>query len=415
MTATQDEDIEATMVERIRQAVGRVPIVATLDLHGNVSDRLIDAIDLVVSYRSDPHTDQFQTGVEAADGMLELVGGLRTELASIRLPLVAPNVSLETAGGPYGDVIALGQELADDTILNVSVLAGFAYSDTSKNGLHVIVTGRGPGSSAARIAEAVARRAWDERRRFDWALTPIEDAVAEAVAVGDDPGKPPVFLVDLGDNTGAGGPANTLWMFCALHEAGAKDALIGNFFDPTLADLAWEAGVGRRFPAVLTGDGFAGAPERYGAEAEVLALHDAPCIGRMGLSAGRTLYAGRSCLLRMGPTLISVNSRPTTLNDPVYLETLGVRPGSFRSLVLKGRGSTYKVSWADYFPADRKAMLVDTPGRTSPVLTRFDWTRLPRPVWPLDREMEWSVPEATMRQGPASAAHRAWSCTNADM
>ena len=100
MTATQDDDIEGTIATRIRDAVGDIPVVATLDLHGNISQAHVDALDLVVSYREDPHYDQYRTGTECADGLIEILSGTTTVLANIRLPLVPPNVSLATEGGP---------------------------------------------------------------------------------------------------------------------------------------------------------------------------------------------------------------------------------------------------------------------------------------------------------------------------
>ena len=373
-----------------------IPVVVTLDLHGNISDLHVDSLDLAVSYREDPHYDQHWTGVECADGLIELLAGTETVLANIRLPIVPPNVSLATNDGPYGDVIRHGQSLIDERIMNVSILAGFAYSDTAKNGIHVIVTAcrsRDPeGARASEIAGELARLAWNERKRFDWDLTPMDEAVQLAAEVGRDRSQPPIFLVDLGDNAGAGGPANTLWMFRALHEAGAEDALVACFHDPGLVAQAEAAGVGGRFDAVLTGDGWVNGPTRYETSAEVLALHGGRCVGRRGIAAGRSLDAGASCLLRCGPTLITVNSRHTTMNDLAYVEMLGIEPGSFRSIVLKGRGSSYLNAWRDYFPKGRANISVETPGRTSPVLTRFDWKNLPRPVWPLDRDFDWQAP-----------------------
>lgn len=401
MTATQDEDIEGTIAARIREAVGDVPVVATLDLHGNISQRHVDSLDLAVSYREDPHYDQYRTGVECADGLIEILSGTRTVLANLRLPIVPPNVSLATDDGPYGEVIAIGQQMMDERIMNVSVLAGFAFSDTSKNGIHVIVTARRDrdpqGARAAEIAEAVAQAAWDRKARFDWNLTAMEDAVNAAVAVGDDASQPPLLLVDLGDNAGAGGSARSLWMLRALHEAGAKDALVACLFDPGVVAQAWRAGIGGEFDAVFTGDDWAGGPARYAARAQVVALADGRCIARRGIGKGRSLNAGESCLLRCGPTLVMATSRHTVMNDPAYVEMMGIKPGSFRSIVLKGRGSSYRKAWGDYFPEGRENLFVDTPGRTSPVLDRFDWKRLPRPVWPIDRDATWAGAKAAVR------------------
>lgn len=400
MTSTEDEDIEGTIAARIRRAAGTIPVVATLDLHGNISQAHVNALDLAVAYRLDPHYDQFERGVECAEGLLEILAGTKTVVANLRLPLVAPNVSLATDEGPYGEVIAAGQDLIDERIMNVSVLAGFAYSDTSKNGMHVIVTARREedpdGVRAAEVTEVVATAAWERKARFTWNLTPMDEAIRIAAEVGADPSQPPVFLIDLGDNAGAGGPANSLWMFAGLHEAGARDALVACLYDPGIVAQAQAAGVGGHFEARFTGDNWSGGPKSYNAEAECLALSDGRCMARRGIGKGRSLYAGDSCLIRCGPTLLTVNARHTTMNDPAYVEMLGIGPGDFRSIVLKGRGSSYHKAWGDYFPPERGAIKVDTPGRTSPALDRFDWKRMPRPVWPIDRDAEWSDRRATI-------------------
>ena len=396
MTTTEDEDGDGTFFAAVRESVGpQVPIVATLDPHANVSQRMLDAIDVSVAYRTDPHVDHKERGAEAADLLHEIWGGMRPVMVSVRLPIVPPNVSLFTAAGPFAELVELGRSRLTPEIANVSILGGFAFSDTSKNGLHVIVTGRDGAEAATALCRDIADLAWANRDRFVCEALSLEEAVTRAVATGADSALPPTLYADLGDNCGAGGPANTLWMLEALYAAGAKGVLIAGFCDPVLVCAAHEAGVGTEFEATFNGDEW----ERNGrvtftAPTRVLALHAGNVVGRHGIVEGRSLSAGRMVLLEVGPLLVSVTERRTQCNDPVFVEALGVDLSSLRSLVVKLR-ATFRVAFDEVF-APRDMLMIDTPGRTSPMLARLPFQRLPRPVHPLDDKVEWVNPLRTI-------------------
>ena len=179
------------MFERCASIVGPdVPVVATFDLHANVSDRMVELIDAFIGYRTNPHLDMRERGEEAAAVMRELLAGTKTERVRIRLPIVPPTVTMLTAAGPYAEMIELGQKRMGPEIINVSVMGGFAYADTAKNGLSVIVTARRrPRSGAAeKLAREIAQYGWEHRARFYPKLTPLEEAVEKALAVGARPG-----------------------------------------------------------------------------------------------------------------------------------------------------------------------------------------------------------------------------------
>src|SRR5262249_39588987 len=133
---TEEDDPEGVLFAAIRGIVGPdVPVVATFDLHANVSDRMVDLIDAFIGYRTNPHLDMRERGGEAAAAMRELLAGTKTERVRLRLPIVPPTVTMLTAAGPYADMIRLGQQKMTPEIMNVSVMGGFAYADTAKNGL----------------------------------------------------------------------------------------------------------------------------------------------------------------------------------------------------------------------------------------------------------------------------------------
>ncbi len=392
MITTEEEDGDGVFTAAVRAAVGAdVPIVATLDPHGNVSDRMLDSVDIVVAYRTDPHVDQFERGEEAADLLHELWAGMQPHMVAVRLPIVPPNVSLFTDEGPFAEMVAMGERSVSADIANVSVLGGFAFADTSHNGLMVIVTGRDNEASARELARDLADLGWSNRHRFICDPTSLDEAIELAVAAGENTSLPSMVFSDLGDNCGAGGPVNTLWMLEALHGAGAQEVLIVNFRDRRLVQAAQEAGIGNTMTARFTGDDWGRDDEAtYSAEARVLALHDGHLVARRGIVAGKSLYAGPMALVDIGGVQVVVTSRAAVGNDPVYSEALGVNLAAVQTIVVKVR-SSFPPAY-DEFVRPENMLFIDTPGRTSPMLHRMPFKRLPRPAYPLDDGFQWTNP-----------------------
>ena len=171
MVATHLDDPDGELAARIRAKVGPdVPIVQTLDLHGNISDRMCSSVDLICGYRTNPHVDMIERGEEAAFSLRRILAGLATpKIAHVKLPLAPASVTLLTAAGPYGDLIEFGQkrqaELAG-AILNVSIFGNFIFSDVPENGLSFVVTARDDLAVAEALAQELAAKAWAMRARF---------------------------------------------------------------------------------------------------------------------------------------------------------------------------------------------------------------------------------------------------------
>ena len=388
-SAGGDEDSDGTLVALVRRIVGpAVPIVVSHDLHCNVSERLIDACDALVVYRTNPHVDQRERAAESADLLREMLAGMRSAKAFIRLPLTPPTVTLLTAEGPYADLMAYGQSFVGGAIANVSVAGGFVFSDLPKCGMTVTVTARGDAAAARDTALAIARRAWAERGRYTRDLLSVPDAVALArrAAAGS---IPPVILADSADNPGGGGRGNTAWLMRALHDAGVPDVVLGVFVDPGLAQEAHAAGLGAHLSAVFNRveSEFS---KRMEAGAVIEALTDGSAVGRRGVSAGRRFDLGPSALLRLDRSgmRVVIGSLRRQLAEPVMLEMHGIDIAAARCVVVKSRGH-FRAGFDEFFPP-HQVFEVDAPGLTSPVLANFNWKRLPRPVFPLDHDAGWN-------------------------
>jgi microcystin degradation protein MlrC len=387
--STGHVDPEGVILERVRQLVGPgIPLLATLDLHANVSRRMVANASVLVAYRTNPHVDMAERGEECARHMREILAGIRPAAAFVKLPMIPPSVTQNTHRGPYADIIAYGQSKADARVLNVSVVSGFSLGDTQKAGMSVTVTTRGDAALAQALAKDVARKCWDDRHRYVPNLTTLADATRMALDCGRNVAKPSLLFADVADNPGGGGRGNTVWILDAFHKAGVEGALLGIVFDPALAAEAHALGKGAKFHAKFNRDETHPLSGKFEADAVVEGLHDGNVVGRRGICAGQTILLGNMALLRVGGIRVVVVSVRQQCKDTAMFEVFGIDIAAARSVIVKSRGH-FRAAFDLLFP-DERIVEVDVPGLTTPVLSRVPYRDVPRPIFPLDDNFDWS-------------------------
>jgi microcystin degradation protein MlrC len=397
--ATADHDPEGAILALVRRIVGAdVPVVASYDLHANVSAANVDLVNAYIGYRTNPHLDMRERGAESAQVMRRLLSGTKTHLARVRLPIVPPTVSMLTGKDaherPYGEMIDLGQQRMREApyagrVLNVSVMGGFAYADTPFNGLTVVVTAT-DADAAKSLAREIAEAGWARRERFRAALTSLDDAVRLAKGT-EDRARPALVFADVADNPGGGGRGNTMWILEAFLKAGVQDALVGVIHDPALAAEAHQLGTGGNFTARFNRDGGDEFSKPFSVSATVHKLRNATVQGRRGIYRNNTLDIGPSAVLRIDGITVVVISNRFQCADPVFFEAFALDIGLARVVVVKSRGH-FRGGFDEFFRHEQ-VIEVDAPGLTSPILSRFPWKHMPRPVLPIDDTASWS-PEA---------------------
>jgi microcystin degradation protein MlrC len=362
---TQEPDPEGVILERVRAIVGpRVPVIATLDLHANVSERMVRNASVLVVYRSNPHVDMHDRGVESACHMREMLSGVKATAAFQKLPFIPPSVAQNTKSGPYADIINYGQSQVDSRVMNVSVVSGFSLGDCEKNGMSVIVTTRGDAAHAKALARDMA------------------------LECGRDAAKPALLFADVADNPGGGGRGNTVWILESFHKAGVQGALLGIVFDPALAAEAHKLGRGARFRARFNREEPHPLSGKFEADAQVVDLHDGALVGKRGISAGHTIDLGPMALLQVGGIQVAVVSIRQQCKDIVMFECFGLDIAAARSVIVKSRGH-FRAAFDIFFP-DERIVEVDVPGLTTPILSRVPYKKVPRPIYPLDPEVQWA-------------------------
>src|SRR5688572_31927580 len=267
MVSTAGPDPDGELYAMVRAAVGpKIPVVTTVDLHANISERMVENVEALVSYRTNPHMDQAERAIDAARLLMGFVKGKKSTRAFARLPLTPASVTLLTREGPYADAIKYGQSKLGNGVLDVSIIGGFVFSDSPKNGVAIVINGE-QGADVRGTALDVATRIWEDRKRFVKRLTSIEDALRID-------GK--TIWSDAGDNPGGGGTGQTTSLLRKLYEAKADNVLYGNFFEPQIAAAAQGQ---REITARFT--------EGFTVPAKVLKTTDGKCIGRRGIWADR--------------------------------------------------------------------------------------------------------------------------------
>jgi microcystin degradation protein MlrC len=377
------DDIEGELLQRLRRLLGNVlPIVASLDLHANVTTRMLRHASAMSAYRTYPHVDMADTGARAT-GMLATLAQrsaprwtTHAERLPFLLPLNAQCTLMEPAAGLYLDLAALEARSG----VHLSFAMGFPAADFPE--CSPVVFGHGADALAVeRTVKALASAA--VAQRADWALKLLApaDAVARALTLAD-AASAPVVIADTQDNPGAGGDANTTGLLHALVAAGAGRRFpgrvaLGLLHDPDAAAAACRAGVGATLDlavgrAVRTFDGSSSEPALLG-RFEVLAVSDGivPLSGPM--TAGGTAHLGLSACVEIDGIRVLLSSGKCQMLDLDLYRFLGVEPTEMKLLVNKS-SVHFRAAFA---PIASHILVAQAPGPMAADPADLPWQHLP--------------------------------------
>jgi len=372
------DDGEGDLLAAVRAVVGAVPIAVTLDFHANVTRAMVDSATLLHGYKTYPHVDMDARGREAASRLAEVAAGrLRPAVAYRQVAMLPPIAGQLTTRGPMRRIYDLADAMEKRRgVVSISVFAGFPMADIHDAGLSVYVVTDGDQAQADGLADELAATAWALRHEFLHRGLPVKDAVARALALD---GRP-VILADVADNTGGGAAGDTTEILRELIRVGVRSATVACVWDAAAVRACQEAGVGATVNLAVGGkvDPTHGPP--------------LPVSGRVRtLSDGRFVHKGpmmRGLEGRLGPTavldvndvkVILISHRWQTL-DPEMIRFVGIDPLGEKILVVKS-SIHYR---AAFEPIARAILEVDAPGLSSSSLERLPFTRVRRPIFPLD-------------------------------
>ena len=372
------DDSEGELLERLRAIVGdALPIVASLDLHANVTRRMLSLADGLVSYRTYPHVDMAATGERAAELLARRVGaGRREPMHARRLPFLIPlnaqSTWLEPARTFYAELEALDRESG----AMLSFCMGFPAADFDECAPVVWGHGRQAHDAVERLYDRVAEPT-------PWRLEILEarEAVSQAIALAEN-ASAPVVVADTQDNPGAGGDSNTTGMLHALLALGAGRRFpgrvaLGLLFDRAAAEVAHQAGVGAELDlalgtAVMTFTGLASDPPVRG-RYKVLALADGRCTLTGPMMHGLTVQLGASACLEIDGIRIAVVSGKKQLLDRELLRMVGIHAEQMRIIVLKSSNHFR----ADFQPIASHVLVAKAAGPMAADPADLPWRKLP--------------------------------------
>ncbi len=379
MVVQHVDDGEGDILRRTRECVGPdIPIVATLDLHANMTPTMVEAADALFGYDTNPHVDGYARALEAFDALRDIWAGTlrpRMHLESVRM--MPPTINMRTAEGPMVELFERARYHEEKaTVRNVSIFGGFPYTDVEFAGLSVLTLTHDDRDRAERIGRSIAERAWEIRHQFLKALRTPEDAIDAAMRAE----RGPIILADVADNMGGGGSGDTTVLLRALLDAGAEDVGFALIVDPEAVAACVAAGPGSGVRLSLGGK----IAEAHGGpidcEGVVRALTDGRFVNKGPMGTGVTTTLGRTARVQIGSVEVIVTENRTAPNDPEVFRHCGIEPTDKHILVVKSRGHFR----AAYEPFAADIIEVDCPGFASPNLEHFDYKKLRRPIFPLD-------------------------------
>jgi microcystin degradation protein MlrC len=390
MVTDSHEDADGTLLERVRAAAPRTPIAVALDLHGNVTQRMIDNSDIIVGFKTYPHVDMYETGAHTGRLLFRtLRGELRPVLGWSQPPLMTHTLRSATADGAMLHAVQAARRAEDEGLLAVTVFAGFALSDTQAPCLSVVAVADASAQQAPACAERIARSAWDERHGFVYRSEPLAQSMRRARDLANGPPPGPVLLLDHGDNCMSGGTCDDMDVLREALALGLDDIVAGPICDPEAVAQLIEAGKGARVKVQV---GNKRALAKLGIRKESLLLEGIVerisdgCFTISGpIYTGQPVNMGRTVLFDTGRARLVLVERTQEPLDIGVFACVGEDVARHRYVLVKSRMYCRPV----FEPLAKAVVECDGRGVTSSDYELFPFARVARPVYPLDRDTHW--------------------------
>ena len=376
-----EPDMDAWWLAQLRAKVGaNVPIIATMDLHGNLSPDKVATCQALIAYRENPHLDQRQRGVEAAELMVRTLRGEIHPTAAGAFPPVAINIERQLTGSE--PLLGLQHELekvrATPGVLSASLAMGFPYADFAYMGsAFVVITDNDP-KLASQQADRLSQWLMEHRERFRGELISPEVALEKAAI-----SPKPVGLLDMGDNEGGGAPGDsTVIAHLCRKNSSLRTLLIVP--DEESVRAAMEVGIGMRVSLKIGGKLPMTPAPPLEAEVTVISLHDGKYTetqprhgGQVGGDMGPTAVVQTD----FGMTVVLMSRRGSGVTFSAQpLISCGLKPADFDAIIIKGVHAPVG-AYAEFCPT---LIRVNTPGVTTADMDTLPYLHRRKPLFPFE-------------------------------
>jgi microcystin degradation protein MlrC len=391
LVADGHPDVEGAVLQAIRHQIGTdIPLVATLDLHANITPLMVRAADALVLYHTAPHIDVFETGQRGAR-MLQriLIDGARPVTAFQKLPMVVPAERANTQD-PTSISHRFRRRLQDmeqeSKILSTGLATVQPWLDIPELGSSVLVLSDGdPELAQSRCAE-LAAEVWNHRRDYLPELTPLADAVRQAHEIAGGL----VVLSDSADSTTSGAPGDSTWVLRELSHYHWPGPALVTLVSPEVVAQAQGLGIGKEITTSLGGFRDCRFSQPVRVTARVTNLFHAGFIMSGHLAKNLAIDMGPSAVLQTGNVFIILTSRSGPHFAPELFQSAGIDPFAAQVLVAKSPCG-FRAAYAE---RARKIMVVKAPGCAPSDFWNYPYHHIPRPLWPWEQIESWKpVPE----------------------
>jgi microcystin degradation protein MlrC len=384
------DDGEGELLARLRAVVGpRVPIAITLDPHANVSRQMCDLADIMVSFKTYPHTDMREAGRHAAQVLRRTMAGeIRPRTLRVSRPMLEEANSGRTDVGPMVDRIAQARAYeATPDVFAVSVNGGFANAAIAELGPTVLVTAQGDMAAHAAFAQGLADDMWARRAERINQFHTVDQAaalcLAHSHAQGSQPG--PIVVADYADNPGAGAYGDSTALLAALLQAGVQDACFGAMVDPEAVQVLMQHTVGEQVTLPMGGKTdarFGGAPLQL--TGRLLRLSDGHYVGSGSMIGGLQRSWGPTAVLQVdGITILVVTHRAQML-DLEQFKAFGIHPEQQRVVAVK----SMQHFRAAFEPIASQVIVCDSGALATLDYTQLPFAKRPRPLYPFETDID---------------------------
>jgi len=384
-------DVEGEILRSVREEFGPdMPIGVVLDLHGNITETMMEYADILIGIKCYPHVDMYESGRELLKLLHRMiVTGEKPAMKLIKLPWVlAPSKAMTTTDGPAHDIqqLCLKLEKEDPELMWASFFHGFPYADVTHTSVSVTTLAKTK-EAAERCASAIAEYAWSRRAELVSVSVSPEEAFDQALALDTDG---PIVINEASDNPGGGAPGDGTHLLREMLKRNLPRTAFGFITDPEVAKQAAEAGVGATISCRLGGkiDGRHGEPIEI-EEAYVKGISDGKFVLVTPMGAGTAMSLGLTARLQVGNVDIVVGSIANQTRDKCPFELMGI---DYERMHILGLKSTQH--FRGWWESRAAICPCDPPGIHCGDLSTFDFKHLNKTYYPFDPDRVWNPENA---------------------
>ena len=376
------DDPEGELLARVRRMAPDLPIAVAFDFHSNLSALTVDNATVITGYRTYPHIDMYETGERAGKTLLRALSGeVRPSLVWRQLPMMTHLNCQTPSRQPMKDIMDRAIEVeAGGTVLNASVFGCFPLADIPCIGLSAVMVCDGDSAGGEALLDELLGMAWERREDFVFRTEPIADSIAEAKSFG----KGPTILADHGDVCGSGGTQDVMAVLAEVMRQGLTNVCAGPYYDPAAVAEMVAAGLDAEITLSLGGKtdmpaiGLRGEPLQV--TGRVRRITDGRFTITGPMMTGVTVDMGRTVVLDTGHVEIVVSEQRHEPFDIGCFTHADIDPGAKDYILIKSRQHFR----AGFEAITDRVVMVSGPGITTSDYEKFPWSRLRRPIHPLD-------------------------------